>query len=137
MRAKEQLEQAFKQIRNIILRHRKHKRQVRTVAATIEFHHLEEGRLWTDWTNELGSGQRKVWKTLIQAKQDAVKIGETGREETVGNMKLGKTIQSQIFTTYFLQLTSLAPPKSTFEPYDPWNRLGVRKLVKLNKGVKK
>src|SRR4030042_6197266 len=93
------------------------------VMATITFHRIScIGDLLVDWTNELGAGRKKVWRVNTKGESLQTKISEFGQEETFGNLRIGKTTQYQIFTEFFLELTSLTPSYQ-IEPPDPYNKL--------------
>lgn len=106
------------------------------IVATIEFHHIHrEGDLWVDWSNELGAGHRKVWKVICECGRTATKISEFGEEEIFGNLRIGRTIQSQIFTTFILGLTDRNYRDTCYqiEPSFPYNILGIKKKTILQR----
>lgn len=122
----------IKQVNNIFQKLKK----PTVITATIEFHHIrKEGDLWVDWTNEFGAGHRKVWKVVCGGSRSATKIGEFGKEEIVGNLRMGRIIQSQIFTTFIFGLTDMNFEDTCYqmEPSFPYNILGIKKLTILRR----
>ena len=114
-------------------------RKPSVVSALIEFHHIEkEGDLWVDWTNEFAAGKQRVWEVIAKNGERKTKILEFGKEEVFGNLIAGRTIQSQIFTTFIFRLTDMNCEDIYYhiEPCDPYNRLGIKDLIILPEDIR-